>query len=211
MYWLYLQWDMIYTCQDSGKNRLQRRPEILLREFLLHGSLDTIIPVLKQGGGGSSSPLLFKLQLDVGNNIQLSISACRAWAVPSSCGSSVTPYQQKELAASLSAQPMDPTDVSQGLRDNACVWSSCRRAQIVLCGVCLSTTLYSQGNNPQWLSRHSFRARANSPWPHCLLPTWRLCWCLKPILQLLLCRSLQSRPELHRELSSQHRCLYSHL
>lgn len=51
---------MIYTCQDSGKNRLQRRLEILLREFLLHGSLDTIIPVLKyRVGEGAALPCSF--------------------------------------------------------------------------------------------------------------------------------------------------------
>lgn len=52
--------NMIYTCQDSGKNRLQRRLAILSREFLLHGSLDTIIPVLKHGKGeGAALPCSF--------------------------------------------------------------------------------------------------------------------------------------------------------
>jgi len=51
---------LIYTCQDSGKNRLQRRLEILSREFLLHGSLDTIIPVLKhEEGEGVVLPCCF--------------------------------------------------------------------------------------------------------------------------------------------------------
>lgn len=51
-----LHWNMIYTCQDSGKNRLHWRLVILSREFLLHGSLDTIIPVLKHGEGEGAGP-----------------------------------------------------------------------------------------------------------------------------------------------------------
>lgn len=70
---------MIYTCQDSGKNRLQRRLEILLGEFLLHGSLDTIIPVLKHGvGEGAALPCFLSYSWMWGSNIQLSVSAWRA-------------------------------------------------------------------------------------------------------------------------------------
>lgn len=50
---------MIYICQYGGKNRLQRRLEILLGEFLLPGSLDTIIPVGKQGVGEGAALLCF--------------------------------------------------------------------------------------------------------------------------------------------------------
>lgn len=60
---------------------------------------------------------------------------------------------------------------------------------------------------PQQLPRHSLRAGASISWPVCSLLESRavgFCVCLKSILQLKLCRSLQAFCKLQRELCSLH-------